>query len=294
MEEFGIDRALLFATLAGTVEPYLLHDVPAISVFNHAFNQWLYEHWTYAYEDRIFAAPMISLTIMDEAIKELEYVLDHGARAIWVRATPFMGLTGPRSFALPEFDPFWTLVDEADVLVGMHNAPWRLDRPTDVWEGGNPSKLRSVVDESTSPAFLRLATPEPTLADGLASLIGHGLATRFPNLKFAPTEFRMDPLPEFVERVQQAYEETPVLFDEDPYVVLKRNVYIHCFQDIDPANTIRLMGVDHVMFGSDFPHVEGLNDPLAYSDLLKDMPFEDQAKVMGGNMGRLMKVDSSS
>jgi hypothetical protein len=144
----------------------------------------------------------------------------------------------------------------------------------------------------SSPAFLRLATPDPTLADGLASLIGHGLATRFPKLRCAPIEFHIDPLEEFVERVQRAYEESPVLFDEDPYMVLRRNVFIHNFQDPDPAKTVRLMGVDNVMFGSDFPHVEGLNDPLAFSDLLADMPAEDQAKVMGGNMARIIKVEA--
>jgi predicted TIM-barrel fold metal-dependent hydrolase len=293
MDEFGIDRCLLFATLAGTVEPYLINNPTAIPVFVHAFNQWLHEHWSYAYEDRIFGCPMVSLAILSEAIKELEYVLDHGARTIWVRPTPHQGLNGPRSFALPEFDPFWKLVEEADVLVNMHTSLWRVDRPTDVWEGGDPGKMRVVhaAVDSTTAAFMLLASPEPTLADALASIIGHGVATRFPKLKFAPIEFRINPvLGEFVERIQRAYEEAPAVFDEDPYEVLKRNVFIHNFQDKSPAKTIEMMGIDNVMFGSDFPHPEGLNDPLSYADLLVDLPLEDQAKVMGGNMARLLNL----
>jgi predicted TIM-barrel fold metal-dependent hydrolase len=231
--------------------------------------------------------------IVEEAIKELEYVVDLGARAVWVGPTPHMGLTGPRSFAHPEFDPFWKRVEEADVLVAMHASLWRLDRATDPWEGGDPSKHMVTHGQTGTPAFMALTTDEPRLANALASIIGHGLATRFPKLKLAPIEFRVKPvITEFVERVQRAYEESPVLFDEDPYEVLKRNVYLHCFQDKDPLETIRLMGVDHVMFGSDFPHPEGLNDPLAYVELLEDLPVEDRAKVMGGNLARLVNLNA--
>jgi predicted TIM-barrel fold metal-dependent hydrolase len=293
MEEFGIDKALLFPTLAGTVEPYLSDAVPAIPVFVHAFNQWLREHWSFNYQDRIYSAPIISLAILPDAISELEYVLDQGAKAIWVAPTPSTGLTGVRSFALPEFDPFWKVVEEADVLVAMHQTLWRIERPSDAWNGTAAASTRSVFENAASPAFELLAAPEPALADALASLIGHGLATRFPMLRFAPVEFRMDPLADFVLRLQRAYEDAPLLFDEDPYEVLRRNVFIHCFQDTNPRQTIDLMGVDHVMFGSDFPHVEGMNDPLAYADRLAHLSPEDQAKVMGGNIARIMKVDAA-
>ena len=47
------------------------------------------------------------------------------------------------------------------------------------------------------------------------------------------------------------------------------------------------------MFGSDFPHPEGLADPLGYSELVeRPCPPEDTAKVMGGNLARIMKVEA--
>ena len=48
-------------------------------------------------------------------------------------------------------------------------------------------------------------------------------------------------------------------------------------------------GVDHVLFGSDYPHPEGMADPLSYVDELEGSPRR-QAKIMGGNLGRLMNV----
>jgi len=50
------------------------------------------------------------------------------------------------------------------------------------------------------------------------------------------------------------------------------------------------VGVDHVCFGSDYPHAEGMSDPITYIDDLEGLSHEDQAKVMGGNLAGLMNV----
>jgi hypothetical protein len=44
------------------------------------------------------------------------------------------------------------------------------------------------------------------------------------------------------------------------------------------------------MFGSDFPHPEGMADPLAYSAVVADLPIEQQSLIMGGALERAMKV----
>jgi predicted TIM-barrel fold metal-dependent hydrolase len=48
--------------------------------------------------------------------------------------------------------------------------------------------------------------------------------------------------------------------------------------------------LDHVLFGSDFPHPEGLKEPLSYVDELGGLTDEPKALVMGGNLTELMKV----
>jgi predicted TIM-barrel fold metal-dependent hydrolase len=47
---------------------------------------------------------------------------------------------------------------------------------------------------------------------------------------------------------------------------------------------------DRLMFGSDFPHPEGLGDPLAYSEVVENLAQEDQELIMGGTLARAMKV----
>ena len=47
---------------------------------------------------------------------------------------------------------------------------------------------------------------------------------------------------------------------------------------------------DLVLFGSDWPHPEGLKDPISFVDELTDFDEEDVAKIMGGNLMKLMRV----
>jgi len=85
----------------------------------------------------------------------------------------------------------------------------------------------------------------------------------------------------------------PQDFAENPVDVMKRNIYISPFWEEDPAVLADMIGEDHVLFGSDFPHPEGLADPVSYLEALQGAPEEDVRKIMGGNLARLMNVGAS-
>jgi predicted TIM-barrel fold metal-dependent hydrolase len=88
--------------------------------------------------------------------------------------------------------------------------------------------------------------------------------------------------------MEKAYEFHPYAFDEDPVMVLKRNIVVHPFHEDDTRGLIDVIGVDNVVFGSDYPHPEGIADPISFVDELTGLPDDQIAKVMGGNLGRLM------
>ena len=73
--------------------------------------------------------------------------------------------------------------------------------------------------------------------------------------------------------------------------MLKRNVWVHPFHEEDPHGLIKLVGADRVVFGSDFPHPEGLAQPTSYVDELKGLPEEDIAKIMGANLAEIIRPD---
>ena len=287
MDEIGLDRALMWPTLASLVEERLRDDPDAIHVVVHALNQWMLEQWTFNFENRIFPTPVITLPIVEKAIAELEFVLEHGAKVILVRPAPVPGLRGPRSFALPEFDPFWKLVEEADIVVGMHASDSGYQRYINEWEG-----IRNEMTPfAGGGAFAAInGAHHRAIVDAMASVVGHGLATRFPKLKICPVENGSSWVRPLLDDMASAYAFNPHLFEENPVEVFKRNVFVHPFHEDDPQGLVKLVGVDNVLFGSDYPHPEGLADPLSFVDVLPDLSKEEQAKVMGGNLARLMNV----
>jgi predicted TIM-barrel fold metal-dependent hydrolase len=293
MKEMGIDRTLLWPTLASALEERIADDPDTVCVVIHALNQWMHEHWSYVYSDAIYSTPIISLAAGPErALEELEFVHERGAKIFLIRVAPVPTWKGRKSFALPEFDPFWERVQELDVVVGMHSGDSGYTRYTNEWEGlGDREMTITAGSRRSNPTFLALSSEKDNLVDAMASIIGHGLATRFPKLRFMPVEFGSGWIRPFYRKLQRVYDEAPVLFDENPVDVFNRSVWVHAFHEADPKGLLDLgIPADHVMFGSDFPHPEGMEDPLAYSEVVKDLPLEEQALIMGGALERAMKV----
>jgi len=66
-----------------------------------------------------------------------------------------------------------------------------------------------------------------------------------------------------------------------PSEVFRQNFYICPFFEDDPIELAQVMGVDRVLFGSDWPHPEGLDEPLSFADKLLDRATpEDTRKIM--------------
>ena len=83
----NLDGCLLFPTLGVGMESALENDLPALQAAFSAFNRWLSEDWGFSYQERLFAAPYITLSNVQHAIAELEFALDNDARVINLRAS---------------------------------------------------------------------------------------------------------------------------------------------------------------------------------------------------------------
>jgi predicted TIM-barrel fold metal-dependent hydrolase len=290
MDELSIDRAMMWPTLASLLEERLADDPKATHVVIHALNQWMHEHWTFDFEGRIFPTPIITLPILDEALRELDWVLERGARAILIRPAPVPDYNGRRrSFALEEFDRFWERVQASGVLVGMHASDSGFQRYLNEWEGHDSEFLPFERRRSAFAAIL--GADHRTISDVVASIIGHGLSTRFPDIRFMPVENGSAWVRPLVHKLEKLYDRSPRLFDEDPMAVFKRSIFVHPFHEEDTVGLVRLLGADNVVFGSDYPHPEGLFDPVTFVDELDGLPEEDKRKVMGANLASLMGVD---
>ncbi|ABW12134.1 amidohydrolase 2 [Parafrankia sp. EAN1pec] len=284
MDEQGIERSLMFPTLASLLEERMSDDPELTHVVIHALNEWLYETWQFNYENRIFTTPVITLPIVEKAIEELEWVVERGARAVLIRPAPVPGFSGSRSFGLPEFDPFWEKVVEHDVLVALHSSDSGYSRYTDDWASNKREFL------PFQPDIFRMIGQWRPIEDSVAALICHGALSRFPTLKVAVVENGASWVAPLIKTLKDVYKKHPQQFAEEPVSVLRRNVHISPFWEENMADLAELLGIERVLFGSDFPHPEGLGDPASFVDELKNLSEEEKALIMGGNLARLIPV----
>ena len=284
MDEQGLDRTLMFPTLASLLEERMRDDPEMTHAVIHSLNEWIYEEWQFNYEDRIFSTPVITLPIVEKAIEELEWVVERGARVVLIRPAPAWGYRGPRSFALPEFDPLWEKVVEHDVLVAMHSSDSGYDRYANEWLGSDSEML------PFQPQAFRMISGWRPVEDAVASFICHGALSRFPQLKVAVIENGSSWVEPLLKNMADVYKKMPQDFPEDPVEVFKRQIHISPFWEEDLGALAQLIGEERVLFGSDFPHPEGLADPCSYVDELRGVPDETVRKIMGGNLSRLVDV----
>jgi predicted TIM-barrel fold metal-dependent hydrolase len=239
--------------------------------------------WGFNYKNRIYTTPVITLPIVDKAIEELEWAVKRGARCILVRPAPVPGFRGPRSFALPEFDPFWERVVEYDLLVGMHSSDSGYSRYTSEWDGAAQEMLPF---QTNAMSILNEWRP---IQDAVGSWVIHGALYRFPKLKVAIVEAGSKWMFPLLDGLAEVYKKAPEAFPGgDPVEMVKNRIYVSPFYEDGIDDLINLVGVDQVLYGSDWPHPEGLGEPTYYVKALEHLSIDDQAKIMGGNLSRLV------
>ncbi|HET6954560.1 MAG TPA: amidohydrolase family protein [Acidimicrobiales bacterium] len=285
MDELGVDRTLMFPTGASLLEERLRDDPEVTHVVIHSLNQWIHETWSFDHQDRIFATPVVTLPIVERAIEELAWVAERGAKAILIRPAPVPGFRGPRSFGMPEFDPFWQAVVDTGVLVCFHASDSGYNRYQSEWTGAGEYLFNRL------DPFKMIDGGKRAAEDTAAALTCHGVLSRFPELKIAFVELGGGWVLPFLEHLEDAHRKMPQAFDEDPVSAFTRNCWISPFHEDRMAQVIEAMGADHIVFGSDYPHPEGLAEPCTYVDQLPPgLPDEAVAGIMGGNLARLMGV----
>ena len=105
---------------------------------------------------------------------------------------------------------------------------------------------------------------ERPIMDYLAAMICDRVFERFPNLRMASIENGSGYLSGLFSRLRGLDRKLPGYFAQDPVQTFREHVWISPFWEEHVESVISLIGQDHVLFGSDWPHVEGLPEPVCY------------------------------
>ncbi len=278
MDEQRLQGCFMFPTLGVGVEEALLHDPAALHDVFHAFNEWMHDDWTFNYQDRIYAAPYICLQDPERARQEVEWALDHGAHVVVMRSGPVRGPGFGRSPGDAVYDPMWARLAEAGILAAYHSGDAGYGRYADEWgSGGDFQAFRN-------DPFRTVTGGHRPIYDTIAALVCHGVFTRHPNLRVATIESGSDWVPLLLRALKKSYGQVPIAYDgNDPVQQVRDHVWVSPYYEDNLPQLRDELGANRMIFGSDYPHAEGLADPLAFVDDLPGFSDEDIRLVMREN-----------
>jgi len=258
----GIEGALLFPTLGVGMQESLRADTEAACTAFGAFNRWLEEEWGFAYQERLFAAPYISLVDPAWAEAEVERVIDAGARLVCMVPGP-VPTSGTSSMSLgdPLFDGFWARIGEAGIPVAFHSGDAGYRAITELWGGSR--EFRAFAFNPIQGCL----SAEP-IHDTFAALICHGVFDRHPGVRVASIECGSEWMEGLVRKLKKAYGQMPMEFKQDPVEQLREHCFVAPYYEDDIQRLRELIGTEQILFGSDFPHAEGLAEPV---DFIRDL-----------------------
>jgi predicted TIM-barrel fold metal-dependent hydrolase len=271
IDQHGLEAVWLFPTLGMIYEELLKHDPQAVQWMFRAFNQWLKEDWGFAYQDKIFAAPYISLCDLDWACRELEWAIAEGARMVVMRPAAAFTASGPLSPFDKTFDPFWARINEWGGVAVVH-------------AGDSGYTTHGYVEDGFGASFsagmqgpnIKGFNIERAAYDYLITACYEKLFERFPNVRMASVENGSEFLADLFRKLHHSRTKFPGWWKEDPAETFRRNVWINPFWEDDVNEVAAQMGSERVIFGSDWPHIEGMPEPL---DFLAELgKFDDEAK----------------
>jgi predicted TIM-barrel fold metal-dependent hydrolase len=270
LDRMGIKAQLLFPNSGGVENR--AHSRDALRVCER-FNDYAID-FTQRTKGRAVGVCEINMSDVDWAIAEAKRVVKKGARAVTL---PCNAPPGGVSCAHSKWDPFWAVLEEADVPATLHLGSSGLissrengDFMFPEWAWGeaetlrNRPAMRAGGEEAISPYFMLVAHIGPEVF--LQTMVMGKVFERFPKLRFGiielsaawvgPAVERMDLWADFMNKVGVKYSMKP-----SEYV--RRNVRVTPFWHENLPQIIDRYGLEEVwVFSTDYPHLEGSRDPI--------------------------------
>lgn len=279
MDLQGVEAAVVHTGVSSGERAFRAGDIDGGYQMAHAFNQWLLDDWGFNTDDRIFTPVDVPLVDPDRAVAELQWCLDNGARFVNLPSGPAPLNRSPFD---PYFDPFWSLMDESGTRVAVHLGA-HYGRHGEEW-GEDPDTL---YPDFNGFQWVSYWSDRPIM-DTVTAMVFHNLFGRFPNVKVLIAEFGAVWAPYLLRKLDHAMMlgRRPKWGDMPgrPSQLVKERCVIAPYPEENVSRAMEVLGTDCLVFGSDFPHSEGLPDPVQYASQLQGLDEEIVRKIMRDNL----------
>jgi predicted TIM-barrel fold metal-dependent hydrolase len=185
-------------------------------------------------------------------------------------------------------DPVWARLAEASVPAAFHLGDSGYEAFLGAaWGGQDRFEPFRGIEPLT-----KLVVSDRPIHDTIGSLVVHGVFDRHPGLRVASIENGSDWVHTLVKRLHKQANQTPWVFADDPLDTIREHVWITPYYEEDMRKLADLIGVERMLFGSDWPHGEGLARPVDFVKELHDFSDAEIRTVMRHNSLDLLGVEA--
>ena len=280
LERDGVDCEILFPNKGLTV--WATPDSEFSQAMCRAWNDWAWETFG-PYNARLSPMACIAAGDIEGSIKEVQRVARLGFRGLALPCKPVWGAPDHEhpNYNLPEFEPLWAAIQDADLPMTFH-----------VSTGRDPRTARGHGGAVINYAVHSLA---PTM-EPLINLCASGVIERFPKLRFGSIEAGIGWVPWALTAMDEAYHKhhmwvRPKL-QNLPSDYFRSNGFASFGEDRPGLSLMREFGLsDNFLWANDFPHHEGTwpHSAAAIERTMGELTDTDRAKVLGLNAARIFK-----
>jgi predicted TIM-barrel fold metal-dependent hydrolase len=254
-----------------------------------AHNRWLAD-WCSEFPERRAGIGLVYLNDIDAAIEDVKWIAEHGLRGgVLLPHVPDDCTSYIKPLYAPDYDRFWSVVQDLDLIVNQHGGT------------GSPDYGRYAVSLP-----IRLIETSFFSTRSYSQLILAGVFERFPKLRYIITEAGCAWVPSTLQRLDWTWSRIragsvgefqfgkDAATPEPPSFYAKRN----CWYGASSPSPMEIadrdsIGVDRILWGSDYPHYEGTypHTRLAMRHTFHDVGEDEARAMLGLNAAALYDFD---
>ena len=247
LDQEGVWAELVFPSLglwsSSFRTPEVLREALRVS------NDWAYESLE-KFSPRLVTAGQVSTLDIGDAVTELERIAEMGYRAVYLPVAPH---PLQKDYNRDEWEPFWTALERTGLVLAFHIGT----DPVDLSSGSQAG----VVYRGPGGAVLNYTETTFGGQRAVMKLVASGALDRHPGIKVLVSEGGATWVPFVADRMEEGYRQHHMAvrpkLNRSPREIIYSQVYASFQHDQSAVAAATYMGYDNVLWGSDYPHMEG-------------------------------------
>ena len=247
LDDEGIWSELVFPSLgmwSGSFRtPELLRE--AMRASNDWSKETIMDH-----SPRLIPTAQVSTLDIGDAVDELKRCGAMGFKAVFLPVTPHRA---QHDYHRDEWEPFWAAAEDIGMVIAFHIGTEPID-----FAAGNSI---GVTYHGPGGAVLNYTETSFGGQRAVVKLVACGALDRHPNLKVLVSEGGATWVPFIADRIEEGYRQHAMVvrpkLNRGPREIIYSQVYASFQHDSSAIAAVTAMGFDNVLWGSDYPHMEG-------------------------------------